>query len=137
MAEYNNIIDQVEKDPNCAARVAFMARDWHHGAVQRYEHLQRIWMRRTVRDTRRPDRRRGDPLQSLRAVLPVRHRIKRVRKQRETFILQMSGFGSYLPTERAQAAGSYSAIPQSSIIGPAGGQMLVDKTVGLIDQLWK
>jgi hypothetical protein len=49
----------------------------------------------------------------------------------------MSGFGSYLPTARAQAAGSYSAIPQSNIIGPEGGQMLVDKTVEIIEQLWQ
>ena len=49
----------------------------------------------------------------------------------------MSGFGSYLPTERAQAAGHYSAIPQSNVIGPEGGQMLVDKTVEIIQELWK
>jgi len=36
-----------------------------------------------------------------------------------------------------QAAGSYSAIPQSNVIGPEGGQMLVDKTVVIIDGLWK
>ncbi len=49
----------------------------------------------------------------------------------------MSGFGSYLPTERAQAAGDYSAGPQSCVIGPEGGQMLVDKTVEIINELWK
>ena len=42
-----------------------------------------------------------------------------------------------LATARAQAAGSYSATPQSNIIGPEGGQMLVDKTVEIIDGLWK
>jgi hypothetical protein len=42
-----------------------------------------------------------------------------------------------LPTARAQAAGSYSAIPQSNLIGPEGGQMLVDRTVEIIDELWK
>ena len=55
----------------------------------------------------------------------------------QTFIFQMSGFGSYLPTERAQAAGSYSAVPQSNVIGPEGGQILVDKTVEMISDLWK
>jgi hypothetical protein len=64
-------------------------------------------------------------------------RIKARSKATQTFILQMSGFGSYLPTARAQAAGSYSAIPQSNLIGPEGGQMLVDKTVEIIDELWK
>lgn len=54
----------------------------------------------------------------------------------QTFVVQMSGLGSYLPTARAQAAGHYSAIPQSNIIGPAGGQMLVDKTVEIITELF-
>lgn len=64
-------------------------------------------------------------------------RIKARSKATQTFILQLSGSGSYLATARAQAAGSYSATPQSNIIGPEGGQMLVDKTVEIIDALWK
>lgn len=35
------------------------------------------------------------------------------------------------------AAGHYSAVPQSNIIGPEGGRMLVDKTVDIIKELWK
>ena len=53
----------------------------------------------------------------------------------QTFILQMSGFDSYLPTERALAGGHYSAVPQSNIISPEGGQMLVDKTVEIVGEL--
>jgi hypothetical protein len=64
-------------------------------------------------------------------------RIKARSKATQTFILQMSGFGSYLPTERALTGGHYSAVPQSNVIGPKGGQMLVDKTVQIIDGLWK
>ena len=138
LAEYNNIIDQVEKDPSCAARVAFMARDWHHGVVQRYEQLQKD------PDATYPVEihvvRIGDVAicsNPFELYCEYGIRIKARSKATQTFILQMSGFGSYLPTERAQAAGSYSAIPQSNIIGPAGGQMLVDKTVGIIDELWK
>jgi len=55
----------------------------------------------------------------------------------QTFVVQMSDFGGYLPTERARVAGSYSAIPQSNVIGPEGGQMLVDETVEIIYTLWK
>jgi len=29
------------------------------------------------------------------------------------------------------------AIPQSNIIGPEGGQILVDKTVEITNELWK
>jgi hypothetical protein len=32
--------------------------------------------------------------------------------------------------------GSYSAIIQSNIVGPVGGQILVDETVKLVNSLW-
>jgi hypothetical protein len=137
-AEYNKVMAQVEKDPSCAPQVAFMARDWHHGVVKRYEQLQK-----------NPDAtypveihvvRLGDVAicsNPFELYCEYGIRIKARSQATQTFILQMSGFGSYLPTARAQAAGSYSAIPQSNIIGPEGGQMLVDKTVEIIDELWK
>jgi len=138
LAAYKKVVAQVEKDPACASRVAFMARDWHHGVVKRYEELQK-----------NPDAtypveihvvRLGDLVvcsNPFELFCEYGIRIKARSKATQTFILQMSGFGSYLPTARAQAAGSYSAIPQSNVIGPEGGQMLVDKTVEVIDELWK
>lgn len=138
LAAYNKVMDQVEKDPSCEPRVAFMARDWHHGVVKRYEQLQK-----------NPDAtypveihvvRLGDLVvcsNPFELYCEYGIRIKARSKATQTFILQMSGFGSYLPTARAQAAGSYSAIPQSNLIGPEGGQMLVDRTVEIIDELWK
>ena len=138
LAAYDNVMAQVEKDPACASRVAFMARDWHHGVVKRYEQL------------------RKDPGATYPVEIHVVRlgdvavcsnpfelfceygiRIKARSAATQTFILQMSGFGSYLSTERAQAGGHYSAVPQSNIIGPEGGQMLVDKTVEVIDELWQ
>jgi len=138
LAAYNKVMDQVEKDPSCEPRVAFMARDWHLGVVKRYEQLQE-----------NPDAtypveihvvRLGDLVvcsNPFELYCEYGIRIKARSKATQTFILQMSGFGSYLPTARAQAAGSYSAIPQSNLIGPEGGQMLVDRTVEIIDELWK
>lgn len=138
LAEYNKVLAQVEQDPSCAARVAFMARDWQHGVVQRYELLQQ-----------NPDAtypveihvvRLGDLVvcsNPFELFCEYGIRIKARSPATQTFILQMSGFGSYLPTERAQAAGSYSAIPQSNVIGPAGGQLLVDQTVAILEELWK
>jgi len=138
LAAYKSVVEQVEKDPKCEPRVAFMARDWHLGVVKRYEQLQK------------------DPAATYPVEIHVVRlgdlavcsnpfelyceygiRIKARSRATQTFIVQMSGFGSYLPTERAQAAGHYSAIPQSNIIGPEGGQMLVDKTVEIINELWK
>lgn len=54
----------------------------------------------------------------------------------QTFVVQLSGPGSYLPTERAAQGGGYSAIVQSNRVGPEGGQILVDRTVEVINGLW-
>jgi hypothetical protein len=59
-------------------------------------------------------------------------------KALQTFVLQLtcgSGVG-YLPTQRAVEGGGYSAVIASSRIGPEGGQVLVDRSVELINSLW-
>jgi hypothetical protein len=58
----------------------------------------------------------------------------------QTFVIQLVGGGTtacYLPTERAVRGGGYSAVVQSNLISPQGGQMLVDRTVALIDSMWR
>jgi hypothetical protein len=62
--------------------------------------------------------------------------IKARSKAVQTLIIQLAGPASYLPTKRAVAGGSYSAIVQANEVGPEGGQILVDRTVALIDSLW-
>jgi hypothetical protein len=54
----------------------------------------------------------------------------------QTFVIQLTGSGGYLPTARAVPGGGYSAVIQSSRIGPEGGQVLVDRTVAEINALW-
>jgi hypothetical protein len=54
----------------------------------------------------------------------------------QTFVIQLAGAGSYLPTERAVRGGGYSAIVQSNRVGPPGGQILVDRSVELINSMW-
>jgi hypothetical protein len=54
----------------------------------------------------------------------------------QTFIIQLAGPGTYLPTAAAVRGGGYSAIVASSVVGPEGGQVLVDRTVRLINSLW-
>lgn len=54
----------------------------------------------------------------------------------QTFVIQLAGPGSYVPTARAAAGGGYSAIPQSNQVGPEGGQALADRTVEIIGSLW-
>jgi hypothetical protein len=57
-------------------------------------------------------------------------------KALQTFTVQLVGPGYYVPTAEAVQGGGYSAIPQSCAIGPEGGQILVDRTVELIDELF-
>ncbi len=57
-------------------------------------------------------------------------------KALQTFVVQLVGPGTYLPTKEAEAGGHYSAIVQSVRVGPEGGQILVDKTVKTVNQLW-
>jgi len=67
----------------------------------------------------------------------------------QTFLIQLAAGGRqpayYLPTPRAVAAGAlndqpftnYSATVMTTIVGPKGGQVLVDRTVETIQELWK
>ena len=55
----------------------------------------------------------------------------------QSFVVQLAGPGTYLPTERAVGFGGYGAVVQSSLVGPKGGQVLVDKTVAEWKRLWE
>ena len=54
----------------------------------------------------------------------------------QTFVIQLAGPGSYLATARAVRGGSYSAVVQSNVIGPEGGQELVEQTVSALQTLF-
>jgi hypothetical protein len=57
----------------------------------------------------------------------------------QTVLIQLAspvGTNGYLPSERAVEGGGYSAVPQSSQIGPEGGQMLVERTLDAIKGLF-
>ena len=54
----------------------------------------------------------------------------------QTFVVQLAGGGTYVPTERAIAGRSYGAVPASTPVGPEGGRELVEWTVAAIDALW-
>jgi hypothetical protein len=63
-------------------------------------------------------------------------RIKARSKAVQTFVVQLAGGGSYVPTERSVAGGAYGAIPESTEVGPEGGRELVERTVEMVDALW-
>ncbi len=62
-------------------------------------------------------------------------RIKARSSAIQTFIVQLAGGGTYLPTERSVAGGAYGAVPASTLLGPEGGQELVEKTLEMIYQV--
>ena len=63
--------------------------------------------------------------------------IKARSRAEQTFLVQLSGAGTYLPTVKAVAGGHYGAEVASNLVGPEGGQVLVDRTLEAIDSLWK
>ena len=54
----------------------------------------------------------------------------------QTFVIQLTGPGTYLPSAKAITGGGYSAVCQSNIVGAEGGQILVDRTVEIMNGLW-
>jgi len=128
---------QIEKDPKATGRV-YRRMKWYEVTVNRFE------------------RQKTDPKPTLEMELHVVRigdavvctnqfelftdfgiRIKARSKAFQTFVIQLAGPGTYLPTERAVRGGHYSAIVHSSLVGPDGGQVLVDRTVELIDSIWE
>jgi hypothetical protein len=54
----------------------------------------------------------------------------------QTFVIQLAGPGTYLPSERGVAGGAYGAVIQSNTVGPAAGRVLVERTLETLGQLW-
>ena len=63
-------------------------------------------------------------------------RIKCRSKAVQTFVVQLCGEGTYLPTARAMAGGSYGAIAPSIKAGPEGGRVLVEETLRVLNSLF-
>jgi len=62
--------------------------------------------------------------------------IKARSKAVQTFVVQLAGSGTYVPTKRAVAGRSYGAVPASTPVGHEGGLQLSQRTVELINSLW-
>ncbi|MBT3272748.1 MAG: hypothetical protein HN368_06315, partial [Spirochaetales bacterium] len=63
-------------------------------------------------------------------------RIKAGSPALQTFVVQLAGGGSYLPTEKSMNGGSYGAIIASAPVGPEGGQMIVEKSLEMIREVF-
>jgi hypothetical protein len=54
----------------------------------------------------------------------------------QTFVVQLAGGGSYLATERAASGLSYGAVPASCRVSPAGGQVIVEEALGVLERMF-
>ncbi|MCL2743862.1 MAG: hypothetical protein FWE67_08425 [Planctomycetaceae bacterium] len=54
----------------------------------------------------------------------------------QTFVIQLVGGGTYLPSEKGVSGGGYSAVPQSNRVGPEGGQVLVEETLKIAKEMF-
>ena len=53
----------------------------------------------------------------------------------QTFVVQLAGGGSYLPTKRGIQGAGYSASAYDNVVGPEGGQQLVEGILEMINQV--
>lgn len=54
----------------------------------------------------------------------------------QTFLVQLAGNGTYVPSQRSVAGGGYGSVPASKPVGPEGGQQIAERTVHVIRSLW-
>ncbi len=66
------------------------------------------------------------------------NQIKARSRAEQTFIIQLAnGSEGYLPTEKAEKGGHYSAFISSGTVGHKGGEQLVRETLTHINEMWK
>jgi len=133
-AEYAAIKAEFERE-----KPTNMARAWNGRVLERYEEQKKN--PHPTRDIDIHVIRIGDAVvctSTFELFTDYGIQMKARSRANQTFVIQLASGGEfcYLPTERAARGGGYSAIVQSNTIGPEGGQVLVNRTVELIDSLW-
>ena len=131
--------DKIAKNPK-AVDTEHAGMIWNKGAVKRFESQKTN--PKTVREMELHVLRIGDAAvctNSYELFTDYGIRIKARSNAVQTFVIQLVGIdmgGPYLATEKAVRGGHYSAVVQSCLVGPEGGQILVDRTVELINSMW-
>lgn len=131
-AEARSKVEKLSKDPNNRTLVG-----WHQTVVDRFERQQAGTVKPFSMELHAI--RLGDvaiATNVFELFTDYGIQIKARSPALQTFVIQLAGPGSYLPTERAARGGGYSAIAESNLVGPEGGQALVEQTLELINALW-
>lgn len=124
--------EELAKDPKQKVRML-----WNQRVVDRYERQQRETIPPYVMELH--VLRLGDvaiATNDFELFTDFGVQIKARSRAIQTFLIQLAGPGTYVPTERATRGGGYSAVVQSSIVGAEGGQAIVERTVEAINALW-
>jgi len=120
------------KDPKHARRIV-----WHKDLLKRYERQQAGDVKPYTMELH--TLRLGDvaiTTNDFELYSQYGIQMKAKSKALHTFVIQLAGPGTYVPTPFAAAGGGYSAIVQSNEVGPEGGQVLVNETVAAVNGLW-
>lgn len=129
-------MDEIKADPK-KKDVLYAKQTWYHDVVRRYEAQK--GKSNLMYETEIHVLRIGDVAictNQFELFTDYGIRIQARSKALQTFVIQLAGTGTYLPTAKAVTGGGYSAVCQSSVVGADGGQLLVDRTVEIINGFW-
>jgi len=135
-AEYEKVFSEIASDPKAANQVLAKL-SWNKDVVDRFE-KQKIDPHPRM-DSEVHVIRVGDVVictNGFELFTDYGIQIQARSNALQTFIVQLAGPDTYLPTEKAVNAGGYSAIVHSNLIAAEGGHILVDRTVGLINDMF-
>lgn len=133
--EYEEIKAEIaasSAEPSHYRRIA-----WHQDAIERYERQQAGEVEPYTMELHAI--RLGDiaiATNDFELYTQFGIQMKAKSKALHTFVIQLAGPGSYVPTPFAAEGGGYSAIVQSNEVSAEGGQVLVDETVAAVNGLW-
>jgi len=125
-AQLEELADRESADPERSR--CFGRRRWFRGVIERYE----LEKRQPTYPMEMHVVRLGDVVfatNSFELYLDYGLRMKTRSPALQTFVVQLTGPGTYLPSGRSVGGGSYGSVPASNHVGPEGGDLLVEETV--------
>jgi len=147
-AEYEEAVRQYEENEQHEVSPDDPEFSWRHVMLRRYAAVMQRYEQQDAHPTYPAPvhvLRLGDIAMAtnpFELFLDYGQRMKARSPATQTFVVQLSetagpAYGGYLPTHRAVSSKSYGAEVVDSPVGPDGGQMLVDRTLEMIEELWE
>ena len=115
---------------------AYRRMNWYRRVRERYEEQQKA---APFRDVRLHIIRLGDiaiATNPFEYYLDFGIYIKARTPALQTFLVQLAGPGTYVPSARSIAGGGYGSVPASNPIGPDGGRQVAEATIDALSRMW-